>query len=356
MRIGIVAPPWVPVPPDGYGGTESVIDRLARGFLSAGHDVLLWTTGDSTCPVPKGWVLERSDRQRMGAAVVELHHLIHGYEAMVDWGADVVHDHTLIGPVYARRHPGLPIVTTNHGPFNDELTTLYRAVTDQVALVAISHDQAARGIRAGLPIDAVIHHGIELDRYCPGDGTGDDRGDYHLFLGRMAPEKGARRAALAAREAGVRLLLAAKMQEPLERSFFAEQVQPLLDDRIEYVGEVGIERKLELLRGARSLVNPIRWPEPFGLVMIEALACATPVLAFREGAAPEIVDHGTTGYLCDDLEDITQRLVDVERLDRAACREAAERRFSIQRMVDDHLALFERVIEHRTDRVEPARP
>lgn len=356
MRIGIVAPPWVSVPPDGYGGTESVIDRLARGFVAAGHDVFLWTTGDSTCPVPKGWVLERGDRERLGAAVVELHHLIHGYEAMLEWGADVVHDHTLIGPVYARRHPDLPIVTTNHGPFNEELVTLYRAVTDQVALIAISDDQAGRGIRAGLPIDAVIHHGIDLDRYCPGDGAGDDRGDYHLFLGRMSPEKGARRAALAAREAGVRLLIAAKQQEPLERAFFAEQVQPLLDDRIEYLGEVRMDRKLELLRGARSLVNPIRWPEPFGLVMIEALACGTPVLSFREGAAPEIVDHGTTGYLCDDLEDLTRHLADVDRLDRHACREAAERRFSISRMVDDHLALFARVIEHRTDRAGWVQP
>lgn len=356
MRIGIVAPPWVSVPPEGYGGTESVIDRLARGFLAAGHDVLLWTTGDSTCPVPKGWILERGDRERLGAAVVELHHLIHGYEAMLDWGADVVHDHTLIGPVYARRHPELPVVTTNHGPFNEELVTLYRAVTDQVALIAISHDQAARGIRAGLPIDAVIHHGIDLDRYCEGAGTGDDRGEYHLFLGRMAPEKGARRAIVAAREAGVRLILAAKLQEPLERSFFAEQVQPLLDDRIEYVGEVGIERKLELLRGARSLVNPIRWPEPFGLVMIEALACGTPVLSFREGAAPEIVDHGRTGYLCDDVVDLTRHLADVDRLDRHACRQDAERRFSIARMVADHLALFERVIGQRSSQAGLVRP
>lgn len=356
MRIGIVAPPWVSVPPDGYGGTESVIDRLARGFVAAGHEVLLWTTGDSTCPVPKGWVIERGDRQRMGAAVVELHHLIHGYEALLAWGADVVHDHTLIGPVYARRHRQLPVVTTNHGPFNEELTTLYRAVTDQVALIAISHDQAARGLRAGLPIDAVIHHGIDVDDYCPGDGAGDDRGEYHLFLGRMAPEKGARRAVLAARRAGVRLLLAAKMQEPLERTFFAEQVQPLLDDRIEYVGEVGMERKVELLRGARSLVNPIRWPEPFGLVMIEALACGTPVLSFREGAAPEIVDHGTTGFLCDDLDDLARHLTDVDELDRHACRDAAVHRFGIGRMVDDHLDLFEQIIRQRTHRTRLVQP
>ncbi|MFP5579932.1 MAG: glycosyltransferase family 4 protein [Acidimicrobiia bacterium] len=348
MRIGIVAPPWVSVPPVGYGGTESVIDRLAQGFVGAGHEVLLWTTGDSTCPVPKGWVLDHADRNRMGAAVVELHHLIHGYEALVAWGADVVHDHTLIGPVHARRHAGLPVVTTNHGPFNDELTTLYRAVTEEVALIAISADQAARGIRAGLAIDAVIHHGIDLDLYRPGPGTGDERGKYHLYLGRMAPEKGARRAALAAREAGVRLLLAAKMIEAAEREFFAEQVEPLLDDRIQYVGEIDIEEKLQLLRGARSLVNPIRWAEPFGLVMIEALACGTPVLATREGAAPEIVDHGVTGFLCDDVADTARRLLDVTQIDRRACREVAERRFGIRRMVDEHLVLFEQVVQKRT--------
>ena len=348
MRIGIVAPPWVSVPPVGYGGTESVIDRLARGFVAAGHEVLLWTTGDSTCPVPTGWVLERAERDRMGAAVVELHHLIHGYEALLAWGADVVHDHTLIGPVYARRHAGLPIVTTNHGPFNDELTTLYRAVTEEVALIAISADQASRGIRAGLPVDAVIHHGIDLDLYRPGPGTGDERGEYHLYLGRMAPEKGALQAAMAARAAGARLLLAAKMSEPLEHEFFATRVEPLLDDRVEYIGEVDIEEKLGLLRGARSLLNPIGWPEPFGLVMIEALACGTPVLATREGAAPEIVDHGVTGFLCDDAADAARRLADVSRIDRAACREAAERRFSIGRMVADHLELFERVTAERT--------
>ncbi len=348
MRIGIVAPPWVPVPPVGYGGTESVIDRLARGFVAAGHDVLLWTTGDSTCPVPSGWVLERAAGDQIGAAVVELHHLILGYDAILDWGADVVHDHTLIGPIYARRHPDLPVVTTNHGPFNDQLSTLYRAVADRTALIAISHDQASRGIRAGLAIDAVIHHGIDLDRYTPGPGTGDEEGEYHLFLGRMAPEKGARCAVLSAREAGVRLLLAAKMREPLERRFFEEQVRPLLDDRIRYVGEVDLQQKVALLRGARSLVNPIRWPEPFGLVTIEALACGTPVVSFREGAAPELIDDGVTGFLCDADADIVGRLDDVARLDRTACRAAAEGRFGIDRMVRDHLALYGRVVaQHR---------
>jgi glycosyltransferase involved in cell wall biosynthesis len=345
MRIGIVAPPWLPVPPPGYGGTESVLDRLARGFVAAGHDVLLWTTGDSTCPVPKGWVLDRAETDRMGFDAVELRHLLRGYEALLDWGADIVHDHTLIGPVYARCHPQLPVVTTNHGPFDEALSDLYAAVGDDVPVIAISHDQAARA--GGVHIAAVIHHGIDLDAFPFGEGDGDERGEYFLFLGRMTPEKGARHAAVAARRAGVRLVIAAKMREPLERAFFGEQIQPLLDDRVSFVGEVGGADRLRLLQGARALVNPIRWPEPFGLVMIEALACGTPVLAFSEGSAPELIDHGATGFLCDDIDELTERLGEVTDLDRHRCRQVAEERFSTERMVADHLRLFERLLQSR---------
>lgn len=346
MRIGIVAPPWVPVPPPRYGGTEAVVDRLARGFQTAGHEVLLWTTGDSTCPVPRRWVLDHAEPDRMGFDAIELHHLVRGYQAMLEWGADVVHDHTLIGPVYACRYPELPVVTTNHGPFDLALSALYQAVGDDVPIIAISHDQASRA--GDVPIAAVIHHGIDLDTYPAGDGGGNEQGGYFLFLGRMAPEKGARRAALAARQAGVRLVIAAKMQEPWEHEFYEQQVRPLLTDDVTYVGEVGRDDKIRLLQGATALVNPIRWPEPFGLVMIEALACGTPVLAYREGSTPEIVDHGVTGFLCDDVDDLAARLGEAHLLDRDVCRGVAERRFSTARMVVEHLALFERVVAERS--------
>jgi glycosyltransferase involved in cell wall biosynthesis len=234
------------------------------------------------------------------------------------------------------------VVTTNHGPFSDELIDLYRVIADDVPIIAISHDQARRA--GDLAIAAVIHHGLDLDRFPVGDGSGDDRGPYFVFLGRMAPEKGARRAALAAKQAGARLLIAAKMREPLEHAFFADQVQPLLDDDIEYIGEVGHEEKTALLGGATALLNPIRWPEPFGLVMIESLACGTPVLAFAEGSAPELVEHGATGFLCADIDDLTERMAEVRDLDRATCRRAADSRFSTSRMVDDHVRLFESIV------------
>jgi glycosyltransferase involved in cell wall biosynthesis len=342
MRIGIMAPPWAPVPPPAYGGTESVVDRLARGFIAAGHEVLLWCTGDSTCPVPSGHVFEQAQWDRMGEAVVELRHLIRGYEALEAWGADIVHDHTLLGPLYARNRPGIQVVTTNHGPFNGELFDLYRTIADTVPVIAISHDQASRA--RDVRITAVIHHGLDPEAFSVGDGRGDESGTYFFFLGRMAPDKGVDAAARAARAAGVRLLIAAKMREPNEKRFFHEQVEPLLDERITYVGEIGVAERMRLLGGARALINPIRWPEPFGLVMIEALACGTPVLALREGSAPELIDDGVTGFVCDTIEELTQRIDEVDHLDRAACRAVVEQRFSTRRMVADHLALFERIL------------
>lgn len=341
MRIALIAPPWVPVPPPFYGGTEVVIDRLARGFQKAGHEVLLFTTGDSTCSVPRRWILERSEHLRMGAVVPELRHVIHGYEAAR--GFDIVHDHTLAGPIHAQTIPDQVVVTTNHGPFNDELLDIYRAMVPRVSVIAISASQASHA--DGLPIAAVIHHGVEPEEFPVGTGEGG----YFLFLGRMAPDKGARRAALVARQAGVPLLIAAKMREPLELEYYTQQVKPLLGGDVEFVGEVGGADKLKLLGDARALLNPIRWVEPFGLVMIEALACGTPVLTFPQGAAPEIVDHGVTGFLCEDRDDMAEAVHRVDELDRKACRLAVEHRFSNDRMVAEHLELFESLLN-------PSRP
>ncbi len=309
------------------------MDRLARGFAAAGHDVLLFTTGDSTCPVPRKWVLERAEGMRIGMAVPELRHLIHAYEVVGD--CDVVHDHTVIGPVYSERFPGLTVVTTNHGPFNEELTDVYRSISPRVPIIGISRAQVAQA--DDVPVARVIHHGVDPEAFPVGAGDGG----FYLFLGRMAPEKGAKRAALVARNAGVSLLIAAKMREPWEFRYYEEQVQPLLGDDVHYVGEVGGAEKLELLGAARALVNPIRWPEPFGLVMIEAMACGTPVLAFKEGAAPEIVEDGVTGFLCDDVDDMADAVKRVDELDRAACRAVVEGYFSTARMVAEHVALFE---------------
>jgi len=339
LRIGLIAPPWVPVPPSVYGGTELVIDQLACGLTRAGCEVVLFATGDATCPVERHWLYPEA----LGTTTdlsAERPHVERAYQVLA--GVDLIHDHTLTGPMCADAlKPGSPVVTTAHGPFTPELRALYATAAQRASIVAIS--DAQRRSAPEVPVAAVIHHGIDVSSFPLGEGDGG----YLLFLGRMHPDKGVHRAIAVARATGRRLLVAAKMWEPAERRYFSECIEPLLGSDVVYVGEVGGQYKLDLLAGAEALVNPIRWPEPFGLVMIEALACGTPVLTFVEGAAPEIVEHGRTGFLCADEEDMAARVGLVASLDRATCRASVAARFSTERMVADHLALYRRVLRAR---------
>lgn len=345
MRIAIVAPPWVPVPPPAYGGTEGVIDSLARGFEVAGHDVLLFATGDSTCPVPTRWVRSRAAGTAAMAPGTELHHVTHAYREVSDWGADIVHDHTLSGPLFSDRF-GLAVVTTNHGPFDSELGDYYREIGRSVPVIAISGHHASTAAAAGIPVRAIIHHGVDVDSFP--EGTGE--GGYALFLGRMSPDKGVHVAARVARRAGVPLRIAAKMHEPAERAYFESAVAPLLGEGVEYVGEVGGKAKLEMLADAVCLLNPIQWPEPFGMVMIESLACGTPVVATPFGAAPELVTHLVTGCIAEAEDEMVEALRQISSLDRAQCRKEAAKRFSTERMVSDHIDLYSEILSEAARR------
>jgi glycosyltransferase involved in cell wall biosynthesis len=341
MRIGVIAPPWSPIPPVLYGGIEVIVDQLATGFQAEGHEVLLFTTGESTCEVPRRHHLDKAEGARMGFTAPELRHVLAAYDVLRDWGADIVHDHTLAGPIHAAtvgtelRHP---VVATMHNQFDAELTDLYRRAVRRVPLIAISHAQ--RRPVPDLPIARVIHHGIRASEFPVGDG----QGGYCLFLGRMSPDKGPHRAMEAAFKAGMPLIMAAKMRDPWEFDYFDEYVRPYLNDDIRYLGEVPHERKLELLAGAAALLFPIRWNEPFGMVMLEALACGTPVLAFPEGAVPEVIEDGRTGLLCRDVADLAEAIGRIPTLDRGACRAAVEGYFSTDRMVREHLELFETLL------------
>jgi glycosyltransferase involved in cell wall biosynthesis len=188
VRIALVAGPWIPVPPPAYGGTEAVVDRLARGFAAARHEVLLFTTADSTCPVRRAWVRDRATPEQIGQSFVELHHLLHVYDQVRDF--DVVLDHTVIGPIYAQGRTRGPIVTTNHGPFGGEMNDICRRMARHAAVVAISHDQASR---SSVPI-SVIHHGLDPERFRVGAGEGE----CVLFLGRFSPDKGVKEEVLQA--------------------------------------------------------------------------------------------------------------------------------------------------------------
>jgi len=303
MRIAIVAPPWGPIPPDRYGGIEQAVDGLARGLQEAGHEILLYATGDSTCPVPLRWLLEEAEGNRMGFTVPELRHVMAAYDTIAESEIDIVHDHTVLGPVYAEGYTDLPVVTTVHGPFNEELIDLYGRVAHRVPLIGISEAQ-----------------------------------------GRAAPQVPIARVIAGARMAGLPIKLAGKCREPWEHRFFDAEIAPLLGDGVEYMGEVDQAEKVALLGGACVTLFPIRWNEPFGLVMIESMACGTPVLAFHEGAAPEVVADGETGYLCRDESEMVEKVKHIGDIDRAVCRAAVEGYFSRERMIGEHVEFYEEIL------------
>jgi glycosyltransferase involved in cell wall biosynthesis len=338
MRIGLIAPPWVPVPPPAYGGLEAVVDRLARGLTQAGHEVLLAAPANSCCPVPQveGTDDISEDAGITGDTVTEMAHVARAYDAMI--GLDVIHDHTIGGPLYRHRPTGVPVVTTNHGPFEARTNCLFRHMQADTAIVAISRHQASTA--DGVHITRVIHHGMDVEQVPPGRGDGG----YAAFLGRMSADKGPREAIDVARRAGVPLKIAAKMREDAEREYFEAEIEPLLGGDIEYVGEVDEPGKLELLGAALAMLNPIQWSEPFGLVMIESLACGTPVVATSAGSVPEILDDGRTGFVRSSAAELVECLTAASTLDRGACREAAETRFSTARMVSDHVALYQELM------------
>lgn len=334
MRIALIAPPWLPVPPTGYGGIEAVVAALARELAGRGHHVYLVASGDSkvegvelVAPFPS------SLRSRWGEFHLEM---IHVLEGVTELEADVYHDHSLMG---ALAWGGIkqPMLHTMHGPGTGTMGRLYRALAAKVPLVAISRQQAAD---VGVPVLGVVHNCVDVERFVPAD----TKDDYVAFLGRICYDKGPDDAIRAARRAGVRILLAGKIQEDQEQEFFQNVVKPMLGDGAEYLGEIPESDKPEFLAKAKALLVPIRWKEPFGLVMAEALACGTPVVAYRMGAAPEIVEDGLTGYLVEGPEEMADSISRIEELDTRVCRRRAEELFSPPRMADQTLAVYESLI------------
>jgi glycosyltransferase involved in cell wall biosynthesis len=343
MRIGLIAGPWYTIPPAGYGGIELVVDALARGFSRAGHEVLLAAAADSTCPVERLPGMRVSEPDLVGFTSSELSHVIDAYAGM-DGMVDLVHDHTLAGPLYRGRPEQLPVVTTIHSELTPAFAAVYAAASRDTTLIAISKSQVSSALADR--VAAVIPHGMEVAAVPVGHG----QGGYACFLGRMCPDKGVVEAIEVAQLAGIPLRIAAKMREPAEVQYYHDVVEPLQGPDVEFLGEVGGADKYELLGAAMALLNPIQWMEPFGLVMIEAMATGTPVVATPTGSAPEIIDDGVSGFLASSPEDLARLLLRTADLDRRTVRAQAEERFSTERMVDEHLALYARLTGVRSAR------
>ena len=339
MRIGLIAPPFIEVPPRGYGGTELFVANLARELHARGHDVTVYANGQSSLPCRVASRYPTSEWPPTDALRMQLKNADHTSWAIreaagVPSAVDVLHLNDAVAVPFTR-FIDVPTVLTVHHPHEPALTELYAKYPD-IHYVAIANWLARR---EPMPHVHVVLHGIPLGDYT----FSAEKEDYVAFLGRMAPCKGAHLAIAAARRAGVRLKLAGEIQ-PLFHDYWHQQVLPHIDDdHISYVGEADFALKNELLSKARALVFPIQWEEPFGLVMIEAMACGTPVLAFRGGAVEEIVRDGVNGWICADEDDMAARLATLD-ISPDACRAYVAEHFTVSRMADQYLEIYQRAV------------
>jgi glycosyltransferase involved in cell wall biosynthesis len=347
LKIAMVMPPWYEVPPAGYGGLERVCASLIDGLVALGHDVTLFGTGTRTGTQAR-FVSTNPELQfpRLLESLPELVHVTQVNELLAQEHFDVVHDHTTVGPVTAG-HRLAPTVVTVHscpvGPVHDYLSQ----VDNMVTLIAISHAQ--RRVAPALNWSSTVHHGIEVPGPIkPRPSTGPV-----LWLGRFDPEKGPDLAIEAARKANLPLVLAGKCNQQDEWRYLDEVITPLLGPDVELVINADRTRTEALLHDARALLLPIRWEEPFGMVMIEAMAKGTPVVALRRGSVPEVVLHGRTGLICVDETDLPEALHDVVRLDPADCASHVRTSFSVELMATRYERVYRRLIDDRGRHTAP---
>jgi glycosyltransferase involved in cell wall biosynthesis len=336
MRVALVASPFIPVPPKEYGGTELFIADLARGLQALGVDVTVYANGESTIEVNKRWLFAESQWPLKDEGYAQLKDIEHTTWAIKDASdaCDIVHVNTALA-VPCSRLSRLPFACTIHHPTERQLSASYQRMPE-VHYVCISNDQCKR---EDLPNLSMIHHGIDLSKY----QLQIDKQQYLSFIGRIAPIKGTHLAIEIAKRAEIPLKIAGEIQ-PIFRDYFEEKVRPHIDGKsVEYVGRADLAAKNELLGNSMAMLFPIQWNEPFGLVMVEAMACGTPVLALRAGSVPEIVKDGVSGYVSRRIDDLVRHARDL-RISPVEIRRYVEEHFSKERMAREYHALYNRML------------
>jgi glycosyltransferase involved in cell wall biosynthesis len=347
MRIAEIAPPWVRVPPEGYGGIEWIVSLLTDGLVQRGHHVTLYAPGNSTTTAR----LRAPFDEPVSLGGKDFYDAVHpmAIQTMPAFlqadQYDIIHDHTGAIAACLGALCETPVLHTLHGPFNPDVQRLCRMIADKIYFNSISDSQ-----RAGCPelnYVGTIYNAVEIETY----PFRAHKEDYALFLGRFSEDKGAHNAIYIAHKAGVPLRMAGKVDPGVDAHYFKERIEPYVDGQtIIYEGEVGGERKRELLGGARLLLFPIQWEEPFGLVMTEALACGTPVVASAMGSAPEIVADGEVGVIVEPgkWEEMVEAIKEGGRLDEIDpyyCRQYVQEQFGVEAMIDGYEAAFEKILD-----------
>jgi glycosyltransferase involved in cell wall biosynthesis len=349
LRIAMVATPWYEIPPNGYGGLELICAALVDALVARGHDVTLFGAGRRSGT--KATFVSTSEElqyPRLGEEMPGLLHAARVNNMLATQDFDVIHDHSMAGPLTAPQRSA-PTVLTVHGPPDGELGDYYELLGDTVQLVAISESQ--RQSRSSLPWAATVHNSIRLSEFtvrAANDGP-------VLWLARFCPDKGPDLAIQACREAGLPLVLVGKCNEAAEKRYLDEKIRPLLGDDVELVLNADRATTKGLLSAARCLIMPIRWQEPFGMVMIEAMASGTPVVALRRGSVPELVRDGITGFICDEPDELPGALLAVKTLDPMDCVAHVRGSFSAELMAERYEQVYRTAMRNSmTSRRGPA--
>lgn len=346
MKIAVVAPPWIKIPPEKYGGIEYLLGLLVDGLVEKNHEVTLFATGDARTKARLSKIFDEEMVSYLGKGTsnflnIALTHSLASYLEISRGDYDIVHDHTWKEGLGFSRFVDVPIVHTIHSPIEEDNTRFYNLFKGfpGISFVTISDFQQKQ--LPGLNYVGTVYNAIEVDRY----PFRKDKEDFFLYLGRITPGKAPHLACEYAKELGERLILAGKLSERGERDYFDENVGPLLGDGVEYVGEVSEEKKMELFSKAKGFLFPVTWPEPFGITSVEAMACGTPTIAFGLGALPEVVEHEVTGYVVNTKEEFIAAMKRVEEIDPYKCRERAEKMFDAENMVSEHERIYGKILE-----------
>ncbi len=344
MKIAQIAPAWFPVPPLGYGGIELIVSLLSDGLVDRGHEVTLYAAKGSTTKAKLVTPLdEPPDPSQLGDVWFDTMHCLISYLDIQVSEFDIIHDHSgIIGPamgVLNRDRGNRPVLAhTLHGPWTEQGKRFYGLIDDLISLIAISNTQMEDNPK--VHYQGMVYNGIELSDY----RFESKKQDYLVYIGRANPDKGPVTALEVAHRAGLDLKMVIKRNEPAEREYFDQEIAPLVNNQVEVFENIPHSQKVELLANAMAMIFPIQWPEPFGLVMAEAMACGTPVIAGKWGAAKELVVDGETGFLCNSMEEYLRALDSVSKLDPARCRKWTQEQFSASIMVSRYEQVFESLL------------
>jgi glycosyltransferase involved in cell wall biosynthesis len=337
MKIAMLSPLSWRTPPRHYGPWENIVSLLTEQLVSIGFEVTLFASGDSLTSGELAWVCERpySEDPSIDPKVWECLHIAELFKRGDEF--DLIHNHYDFLPLSYSGFTSTPIVTTIHGFSSPAILPVYKKYNDSTHYVAISEADKS----AELNYIATINHGIDLNQFTYRQETGD----YLLFLGRIHPDKGVHDAIEVARKIDKRLVIAGIVQDEV---YFKEQIEPCIDgSKVEYIGSVGSEKRQEIMGGALAMLHLIHFDEPFGLSVVESMACGTPVIAYGLGSMPELIQNGSTGFIVDDVDAAVQAVDKINTLDRRACRDDVEKRFTCQRMAHDYVDVYLRILEDR---------